>query len=143
MGRSMLAAFAAVLALGQSAQCDPVSDRKALMKGNLEGALNLVKMIRGQNPFDQEKVNAAFEQWADTVKKLPDLFPTPPAPGEDTRALPRIWENKADFEVKIAGFEKAVSENKNKAATLDELKVVFPRINDSCNACHELYRRPQ
>jgi cytochrome c556 len=139
----MLPAFAVILALGQSAQSDPVSDRKALMKGNLEGALNLVKMVRGQNTFDQEKVNAAFEQWADTAKKLPNLFPTPPAPGEDTRALPKIWENKADFEVKIAGFEKAVRENKDKATTLDELRVVFPRINDSCNACHELYRRPQ
>ncbi len=143
MGRSMLAAFAVILALGQSARSDPVSERKALMKGNLEGALNLVKMVRGQNPFDKEKVNAAFEQWADTAKKLPNLFPAPPAPGEDTRSLPKIWENKADFEAKIAGFEKTVSENKDKVANLDELKVVFPRVNDSCNACHELYRRPQ
>jgi cytochrome c556 len=136
-------AFAVFLALGKPAQSDPVSERKALMKGNLEGALNLVKMVRGQNPFDQEKVNAAFEQWVDTAKKLPDLFPTPPAPGENTRALPKIWESKADFEAKIAGFGKAVSGNKDKATSLDELKLVFPRINDSCNACHELYRRPQ
>jgi cytochrome c556 len=100
-------------------------------------------MVRGQSPFDQEKVNAAFEQWADTAKKLPNLFPTPPAPGEDTRALSKIWESKPDFEAKIAGFEKALSENKDKATTLDELKVVFPRINDACNACHEPYRRPQ
>jgi cytochrome c556 len=106
------------LALGTSVaagQSDPVSERKALMKGNLEGALNIVKMVRGQNPFDLEKVTAAFEQWTDTAKKLPNLFPAPPAQGTNTRALPAIWENKTDFE----------------------------SVNNACSDCHELYRRPQ
>jgi cytochrome c556 len=137
------AGFALVLVPGALAQSDPLSERKALMKGNLEGAQNLVKMVRGQSPFEQEKVNAAFEQWAKTAKKLPNLFPTPPAQGEDTRALSKIWENKPDFEAKIASFEKAVSENKDKATSVDELKAVMPRVSDSCNGCHELYRRPK
>jgi cytochrome c556 len=134
------------LALGTSVaagQSDTVSERKALMKGNLEGALNIVKTVRGQNPFDLEKVTAAFEQWTDTAKKLPNLFPAPPAQGTSTRALPAIWENKVDFEAKIAAFAKAVSENRDKAKTLDELKIAFPLVNNACNDCHELYRRPQ
>ena len=134
------------LALGTSVaagQSDPVSERKALMKGNLEEALNIVKMVRGQNPFDLEKVTAAFEQWTDTAKKLPNLFPAPPAQGTNTRALPAIWENKTDFEAKIAAFAKAVSESRDKAKTLEELKIAFTPVNNACIGCHELYRRPQ
>jgi cytochrome c556 len=144
MIRTVLAMCTLALWISVAAgQSDPVSERKSLMKGNLEGARNIVKMVRGQNSFDLEQVTAAFEQWTDTAKKLPNLFPEPPAQGTKTRALPAIWENKADFEAKIAAFAKAVSESRDKAKTLDELKIAFPPVNDACVDCHELYRRPQ
>jgi cytochrome c556 len=142
MIRAMLAVFALSTAIAL-AHSDPVSQRKDLMKGNLEGAKAVVRMVRGQNPFNAEKVNAAFEQWMETAKKLPNLFPEPPAPGQDTRALPKIWENKPDFAAKIAAFEKAVVENKDKTQTLDELKVAVPAVSKACSDCHELYRRPE
>ena len=47
------------------------------------------------------------------------------------------------LEAKIAAFAKAVSENRDKAKTLDELKIALPPVNNTCNDCHELYRRPQ
>ena len=144
MIRNMLAMSAVALGVtAVMAQSDPLSQRKALMKGNLEGAQNLNKMVRGENPFDAAKVSAAFAQWEETARKLPSLFPEPPKPGEDSRALPKVWENKADFEAKIAAFSKTVADNKDKAKTLDELKVAFPGVNTACNNCHEPYRRPQ
>jgi cytochrome c556 len=144
MTRSMLAVAAVAFGVtAVMAQSDPLSQRKALMKGNLEGALNLNKMIRGENPFDLAKVNAAFVQWTETAQKLPVLFPEPPMPGQETRALPKVWENKADFEAKIASFAKAIADNKDKANTPDELKVAFPNVNNACNNCHETYRKPQ
>jgi cytochrome c556 len=144
MVRSTLVALTiAVSVSAVMAQSDPLSQRKALMKGNIENALAVNKMVRGENPFDAAKVAAAFAQWEDTAKKLPTLFPEPPKPGEDSRALPKIWETKADFDAKIAAFAKAVADNKDKAKTLDELKVAFPNVNNACNNCHEPYRRPQ
>jgi cytochrome c556 len=144
MIRTMLAvAAAAVVVTVAVAQSDPVSQRKALMKGNLEGGRNVSKMIRGEDPFDVTKVNAAFAQWAETAQKLPALFPEPPNPGQDTRALPKIWETKADFEAKNAAFGKAVADNKDKVRTLDELKAAFPAVGKACDDCHEPYRRPQ
>ena len=62
----------AVVALAVTAvmaQSDPLSQRKTLMKGNLEGAQNVTKMVRGENPFDPAKVNAAFVQWTETAQK--------------------------------------------------------------------------
>lgn len=144
MTRGMLImAVAALSVTAALAQSDPLSQRKALMKGNLEGLQNVNKMVRGENPFDVTKVDAAFAQWEQTAQKLPGLFPEPPKPGQDTRALPKIWETKADFEAKIAAFKKAVDDNKDKAKTLDELKVAFPNVSSACNNCHEPYRKPQ
>jgi cytochrome c556 len=144
MTRNMLAMAAVVFGVTAAmAQSDPFSQRKALMKGNLEGALNLYKMVRGENSFDLAKVSAAFVQWTETAQKLPTLFPEPPKPGQETLALPKIWENKADFEAKISAFAKAIVDNKDKANTLDELKVAFPNVNNACNNCHETYRKPQ
>jgi cytochrome c556 len=144
MTRNLLAMAAVTFGVtAVMAQSDPLSQRKALMKENLQGALNLSKMSRGENPFDLAKVNAAFDQWAETAQKLPTLFPEPPMPGQETRALPKIWENKADFEAKIASFTKAIADNKDKAKTLDEVKVAFANVSNACNNCHETYRKPQ
>jgi cytochrome c556 len=125
------------------AQSDPVAQRKALMKSNGQNAGAVSKMVKGEEPFDAAKVNAAFTQWSETAQKLPSLFPDPPKPGEDTRALPKIWETKSDFEAKIAAFGKVVADNKDKVGTLDEVKVAFGQVGQACGNCHEPYRRPQ
>jgi cytochrome c556 len=124
------------------AQSDPLSQRKSLMKGNLQHLQTANKMVRGEEPFDVTKVNAAFAHWTETAQKLPTLFPDPPKPGEDSRALPKIWETKSDFDAKAAAFGKVVNDNKDKVKTLDELKVAFPQVSKACGDCHEPYRRP-
>jgi cytochrome c556 len=144
---SMIRTVLAIVAVGIGvsavvAQSDPIAARKALMKSNGQhsGALN--RMVRGEDPFDAGKVTAAFTNWADAAQKLPPLFASPPPPGADTRALPKIWETKPDFDARLAAFGKAVADNKDKAKTLDELKVAYPLVSKNCNDCHEMYRRP-
>jgi cytochrome c556 len=144
MIRTILAMTAVAVGVSFAiAQSDPIAERKLLMKGNSDGARNVNRMVRAEDPFDVAKVNAAFAQWTETADKLPGLFPEPPKPGQDTRALPKIWETKADFDAKIASFGKAVADSKDKVKTLDELKVAFPIVSKACNDCHEPYRRPQ
>jgi cytochrome c556 len=144
MIRTILAMTAVAVGVSCAiAQSDPIAERKLLMKGNADGARNVNRMVRAEDPFDVAKVNAAFAQWTETADKLPGLFPEPPKPGQDTRALPKIWETKADFDAKIASFGKAVADSKDKVKTLDELKVAFPIVSKACNDCHEPYRRPQ
>jgi cytochrome c556 len=132
-----------IIATAAIAQSDLLADRKALMKKTGENAAALNKMVKGEAPFDGALVTAAYTQWTDLAQKLPTLFPEPPKPGQETRALPKIWEAKADFDEKIAAFTKAVNDNKGKAATLDELKVAYPATAKTCGNCHETYRRPQ
>jgi cytochrome c556 len=138
-----------VLAIGLSvgavvAQSDPIAARKALMKANNDNARNAVQMMRGQQPFDAAKVEAAFVQWADTAQKLPALFPENSKTGQETRATPKIWLNKMDFEAKAAAFAKAVAENRDKAKeSLDGLKAAIPVVGKACDNCHEDYRLPK
>ena len=144
MIRYLLATTAVACAItAVMAQSDPLSQRKALMKGNGEqlGALN--KMAKGEQPFDRAKVDEAFAKFGEVAQKAPALFPEPPKAGEDTRALPKIWETKSDFEAKFADFRRVVDDNKDKAKTLDELKVALPNIGKACGGCHEPYRKPQ
>ena len=138
----MVAVLAFVLGASvAAAQSDPVKTREKLMKENNNQAKIVVQMAKGQTPFNAKAVDAAFTQWADTAKQLPDLFPANAKTGGDNRASPKIWENKADFNAKIADFAKVVADNKAKAvASLDGLKAAVGAVGKSCGNCHDDYR---
>jgi cytochrome c556 len=135
------------LVLGASvvvAQQDVVNQTQTLMKGNgknLAGVLSA--MAKGEKPYDQAAVDAALVQLDDTAKKLPTLFPESvkglKADG-DYSSSPKIWENRADFEAKIASFAKVVAEAKGKIKDLDSLKATVPAIGKECGGCHETFR---
>ena len=134
----------AIIAAGVTAvvaQSDPIAARKALMKANNENARNLVRMTRGEDPYDAAKVNAAFAQWAETAQKFPALFPDNSKTGE-TRATPKVWETRSDFEAKVAAFAKAVGDNRDKAKNVEEVKVALAAVGKTCDGCHEPYRKP-
>ena len=60
--------------------------------------------------------------------------------GRRLRPSPKIWEDKAGFDAKVASFAKAVTEAKAKIKDLDTLKANFPGIGKECGACHETFR---
>src|SRR5207344_375731 len=145
MGRPAGAALAAAfLVLGAGAviaQSDPIATRMGLMKQNQDNAEIVVRMIRGKAPFDAAKVDAAFAQWADTAQKLPSLFPDNSKSGQKTRAAPKIWTAKADFDDKAAALGKVVADNRDKAkGSVDGLRAAIPAIGNACDACHKDYR---
>jgi cytochrome c556 len=145
MGRPAGAALAAAfLVLGAGAviaQSDPIATRKGLMKENQDNAEIVVRMMRGQAPFDAAKVDVAFAQWTDTAQKLPSLFPDNSKSGQKTRAAPKIWTTKADFDDKAAAFGKVVADNRDKAkGSVDGLRAAIPAVGNACDACHKDYR---
>ncbi len=143
MMRTVLAMMAVAVGItAVMAQGDPITQRKASMKSNGQNSGALNKMVKGEDPFDAAKATAAYDKIAENITKLKGLFDSPPPAGATTRALPKIWETKADFDAKMAAFAKAVADNKGKAKTLDELKVSYPMVSKACGNCHEPYRRP-
>jgi len=81
------------------------------------------------------------------AKRMPALFPMASGPesGITTRALPAIWQNKADFDA-IAGslvreadkLMAALQANDKAGAT-----AAFAATTAQCGACHRPYRAPQ
>jgi cytochrome c556 len=135
-----------VLLLGMGAvwaQQDSVKEAQTLMKGNGKNAGAMSAMVKGEKPYDQATVDTALAQFEDTAKKLPNLFPAG-AKGVkldgDYSTSPKIWEDKAGFEAKIASFAKVVREAKGKIKDLDSLKANMPTIGKECGGCHENYR---
>jgi cytochrome c556 len=140
-GAALAAIFAVLGAGAVVAQTDPIAARMALMKGNNDNAIVVVQMVKGQSAFDARKVDAAFAQWAETAQKLPGLFPDNSKTGQKTRAAPKIWMTKADFDAKAAEFAKVVAGNRDKAkASLVGLRAAVPVVADACDNCHKDYR---
>ena len=135
----LAAAIIAIGIAGVAAQVDAIKTRQALMKGNDAGGRLLSQMARGRVPFDAAKADAALAQFADTAAKLPSLFPDNSKTG-DTKASPKVWQTKADFDAKVAAFAKAVAENRPKVKTLDGVKAALPVVGKACDNCHDTYR---
>jgi cytochrome c556 len=145
LSRFVFASLAVALAsTAVIAQSDPIAARKALMKGNNDGARVAIAMMRGSEPFDAAKVDAAFAQWTETAQKLPGLFPDNSKTGGNTRASPKVWQTKADFDAKAAEFGKAVADTRSKAKeSVDGLKAAVAAIGKTCDNCHADYRLSQ
>jgi cytochrome c556 len=126
------------------AQQDVATQTQNTMKATgkaLGGALG--PMFKGEKPYDQAAVDTAFTELDNTAKKLPTLFPASIKDAKwegDYSPSPKIWEDKAGFDAKIASFAKVVSEAKSKIKDLDTLKANFPGIGKECGGCHETFR---
>jgi cytochrome c556 len=134
---------ATVLAIGVTAvaaQSDPIAARKALMKANGDQAKIAGAMLRGEAPFDLAKAKAALASFQEAGEKAPALFPDNAKTGGDTAALPKVWEDKADFNAKLAKFAADSEAAGSSVTDLDSFKAAMSNIGKQCGGCHELYR---
>ena len=71
------------------------------------------------------------------------MFPDTSKTGGKTSAMPAIWENKADFDARLA---KLASDSKaaiEATKDLDTFKAQFTGVTKSCGGCHQLYRKKE
>lgn len=143
--RMMLAA--AVLGLGLSVafgQADVVKERAMLMyeQGDaFYGILN--SMARGRMAYDQAKAEKAMAVLVESSAKLQSLYPPNSkgqSPDADYFANAKTWENKADFDERLAKMKAEVAANASKVKSLEGLKDAAAAIGQTCSGCHELYR---
>ncbi len=126
------------------AQQDVAVQQQNLMKAqgkNMYGVL--LKMVKGETPFDQAAVNAALAELEVDVAKIPAVFtPNPKVDvvGATFGSSQKIWQNKSDFDAKVTPVTKAIVDAKGTAKDAASLKVAFDAIQAKCNDCHETYR---
>ena len=145
-GFSAAALVAGVLlsGFGAVAQEDVVSKRSEAMKAagkNMFGTLG--QMSRDRKPYEQAEVDAALTELEKIGGNIGALYPESSkgvAGKGDYSASPKVWDDKAGFEARIADFNKAVTDQKGKITSLDQLKAAFPAMSRTCSGCHETFR---
>jgi cytochrome c556 len=134
----------AMLAFGATAlvaQTDPIAARKALMKTNGDQNRVATEMLEGKRPFNLDDAKKVFVVFAEAGEKAPALFPDNSKTGGDTAALPPIWENKADFNAKLAKFASESKAAGDATKDLDTFKVQITEVRKNCGGCHQTYRK--
>jgi cytochrome c556 len=134
----------AVLAFGATAlvaQTDPIAARKALMKTNGDQNRIATEMLEGKRPFNLDEAKKVFVVFAEAGEKAPALFPDNSKTGGDTAALPPIWENKADFNAKLAKFASESKAAGDATKDLDTFKIQITEVRKNCGGCHQIYRK--
>ncbi len=123
------------------AQEDPVATRKALFK-QMAGALKEPgQMLKGEAPLDLAKVKEGLAVVAANSAKLGDLFPETSKTG-DTTALPKVWEDKADFTGRFDTMGKDAAAAIVSVKDMDSFRAAMPKVFGSCGGCHKIYRKP-
>lgn len=137
------AAALVTVALGATAvvaQQDPIAARKAIMKSNGAAMGALVKMTKGEAPFDLATAKKSFATFEEAAAKMPGLYPPDSKTGGDTSAAPKIWEDMADFKAKFVKFSDDAKAADASVKDLDTLKAAVSGLGKNCGGCHEVYR---
>ena len=145
MKRIVVAVGTLLLATGAVlAQQEVAVQQQNLMKAqgkNMYGVL--LKMVKGETPYDQAAANAALTALEADVTKIPTVFtPNPKVDVVDATfgSSQKIWQSKADFDAKVPPVTKAIADVKGTVKDAASLKVAFDAIQAKCTDCHETYR---
>jgi cytochrome c556 len=118
---------------------DPIQTRQAgqdLVAGDFAG-IKAVVVAKG-DVKTLENPAKAISRWS---KLFPTLFP-PGSDTGDTKASPKIWTEKADFEKAALRLSTEADALATAAKAGDEAAVAtaFKGVGDACGACHKEYR---
>ncbi len=103
--------------------------------GAMKGAID-----RGDDVTTQAFAAGALANWA---KALPGMFPAGSGVAP-SKALPKIWSDRAGFEKAAADYGAAAAKLSGLAKTGDKpgFAAQWGELRKTCNACHEQYRQP-
>jgi cytochrome c556 len=143
---SALAAAAALLVatVGVAASStEAIKKRQEAMSGVREGMGALAAIAKGEAPFDAAVVAQSAGAIEAHLKEAAPLFPEGSAQGDvETWAKPEIWENWADFVVKLEKSQAAAAALKS-VTEESAFRPAMGKLGNSCKSCHTDYRRPK
>jgi cytochrome c556 len=128
-----------ILAAAATGAGNPIEARQATMKHIGQTVKEASAYMTGKEAWDGAKVKALMASVSADAKKAHGLFPKGSDKGDKTEALPKIWENKADFDKKLDELAAAATAA-GKSANADEFKTSFKAIGGTCKSCHDVYR---
>lgn len=122
---------------------DISQDRTAAFKSFMPTVSTMRKMANGDEAFDAEKFKTAAAQFTKEARIPFESFQNDPNGNGD--ALPAIWQKPVEFKAEQEKFFAAVDKLNTTAQTgkLDDIKVAFGEVENSCKTCHQSYRAPK
>lgn len=140
--------FAAVLfALGVTAgaaqNLAPIKERQEHFKTMGDAVKPVAAMFKGERDFELGAVQSALRTIKEKVEVLPTLFPDDAKTGEDTEALPVIWDDKADFEARFKKLSQAATAAEAAITDEDSFRGTWREVAGNCSGCHKKYRKPK
>ena len=118
--------------------------RQSIYKLIRSNAGPLGGMARGNVPFDNEVVKKNAMRINQLSKMIPDYFEINTTQFSlKTDALPKIWDNKADFEDKAKALQMASAsllDTANAGVEADTKKAIGA-IFRTCKGCHDEYKK--
>jgi len=138
-----LTALVVIAATGQAVAQgapSPIEIRQTafdLMSGDF-GGINAVVAAKG----DTKPLEARAKAIARYAALIPALFPPGSNVGENTKALPEVWSDRAGFEKAAANLGAAASKlaDSAKGGDLELVAVDVKAVSGACGACHKEYR---
>lgn len=116
-------------------------------QGHLEKIGDAVKpvgaMYKGEADFDLAKVQAALKVIQEKAPLLPPLFPDDSKTGQDTEALPIIWDEKADFESRFKKLGDAAKAAEAAITDEETFPDAWKEVMGNCSGCHKKFRKPK
>lgn len=119
---------------------DPIVTRQAgqaLLSGDFTGIRGVVA-AKG----DVKTLEAPAKAMARWIRQFPTHFPKGSDQGHDTRALPAIWTDFAEFQSRANDLAAAADKLAElaKAGDADAVAAQVKVVGDACTACHRTFR---
>ncbi len=131
---------ASIAALAEGQPEDTIKYRQNVMKANGAHMSAISAILQGK--VDYKKQLADHAKAVENINKdIPSLFPNGTNTG-NTKALPAIWDNRAEFE-KRANDAKQKSAAFAKAAMTADAQAKFKELSETCKSCHKDFRKEE
>lgn len=143
MAVTIVMSAVAMTASAQAQGNNPEARRNEMMRALDKSGKALQAAARGEATIEAAK----GKQWAKDVavqfKDIAGLFPPGSNTSADTRASPKIWEEKAAFDKMMTDLIAKASAAEGLITDEASFKQQVAAVDDSCNACHRIYRTPR
>lgn len=121
----------------------PIKERKGHFEDMGDAVKPVAAMFKGEQPFELATVQSALKLIREKTEVLPDLFPEDSKTGEDTRALPAIWDNKDEFNTRFKKLADAAEAAEPAITDETTFRSVWKDLAGNCSGCHKNYRKPK
>ncbi|MCB1844359.1 MAG: cytochrome c [Halioglobus sp.] len=102
----------------------------------------MVAMLKGDMPWDEQRLAENAKQLVQLTEMDISRGFSPGSEKGTTRAKPGIWENRDDFNSKMADLKEAAAALQTAVAGGDRKTIsqAIAATGDTCSACHDEYQ---